>query len=114
MGLTLNQVRVSAFECGGFSLRSTIRDNWYLGLFAFAWLDLFRQLSYTWTTNEQYSYGWFVPLFVLYLAWRKWTDRPAPEPRRQSWWSIGLAGLATSGYLPIRMIHEANPDWPLI
>mgnify|MGYP000444779434 CR=1 FL=1 len=31
------------------------------------WLDLIRQLSYTWSTNEQYAYGWFVPIFAAAL-----------------------------------------------
>src|SRR2546421_8773070 len=28
--------------------------------------------------NEQYSYGWFVPFFALYLFWLRWEDKPQP------------------------------------
>src|SRR2546427_8955834 len=49
-------------------------------LFGVLWLDLIRQLSYQWSTNEQYSYGWFVPFFALGLLWRRWACRPAPTP----------------------------------
>jgi hypothetical protein len=38
----------------------------YLTLVAFAalWADLIHQLSYVWRTDEQYAYGWFVPLLA--------------------------------------------------
>jgi exosortase len=49
-----------------------------IGLFAILWLDLIRQLHYTWDTREQYAYGWFVPFFALFLLWRRWADRPGP------------------------------------
>ena len=40
------------------------------------WLVLWRQLSGEWSVNDQYSYGWFVPLFALFLFWLRWEDRP--------------------------------------
>ena len=56
-----------------------------VALFAVLWLDLIRQLSYQWETNDQYAYGWFVPLFALALLWRRWQDRPGEngESRKQ-------------------------------
>jgi exosortase/archaeosortase family protein len=47
-----------------------------VGLFSVLWLDLIRQLSYQWSNNEQYAYGWFVPFLALGLFWRKWPTRP--------------------------------------
>lgn len=41
------------------------------------WLILCRHLSGEWSSNEQYSYGWFVPFFAAYLFWLRWEDRPA-------------------------------------
>jgi len=35
---------------------------------------LCRQLSYEWSSNEQYSYGWFVPFFAGFLFWLSWED----------------------------------------
>jgi hypothetical protein len=39
---------------------------------AFLWFSLCRHLSAEWIYNEQYSYGWFVPFFVLFLFWLRW------------------------------------------
>src|SRR5438046_1448134 len=47
------------------------------------WFILFWQVSGEWSINEQYSYGWFVPFFALYLFWLRWEDRPASEVRSQ-------------------------------
>src|SRR4051794_21395684 len=84
-----------------------------LALFSLLWVDLIRQLSFQWSTNEQYSYGWFVPFFALGLLWRRYTCRPAPErvasPR---WLTVTIPTLAAV-LVPIRLVHEANPDWPL-
>src|SRR5436309_15939393 len=83
-----------------------------LALFGVLWLDLIRQLSYQWSTNEQYSYGWFVPFFALGLLWRRWACRPAAKPvAAPVWVNLFVAGMA-SVLLPARIVHEANPDWP--
>ena len=83
-------------------------------LFSLLWIDLLRQLSYTWETREQYSYGWFVPLFGFYLFWRRWTDRPDPRPKPSPLWLlIPIWGMAAF-LLPLRVIFEINADWPLI
>ncbi len=89
------------------------------------WFVLCRHLSDEWSVNEQYSYGWFVPFFALFLFWLRWEDRPAagrnpaerPTPNVQrptSNWSslaIGIAILALLVLLPIRVFELANPDW---
>src|SRR5437762_92780 len=84
-----------------------------LALFGVLWLDLIRQLSYQWSTNEQYSYGWFVPIFALGLLWRRWVCRPVPRPVAAPAWLIALVAMLAAVLLPARVIHEANPDWPL-
>ena len=43
---------------------------------ALLWFILCRQLANEWSANEQYSYGWFVPFFALFLFWLRWEDRP--------------------------------------
>jgi hypothetical protein len=83
-------------------------------LLTILWVDLVRQLSYTWETNEQYAYGWFVPFLALGLLFRKWTSRPAPQPQELSFWPALLLILFAICFLPLRVIHEVNPDWPLI
>ena len=98
------------------------------------WFVLCRQLSGEWSVNEQYSFGWFVPFFALYLFWLRWQDRPAPEVRRQtSEVSLPRRSLArrrvVSGQklvalvigiialfllLPVRLFEIANPEWRLL
>ncbi len=91
------------------------------------WFICFRHLSAEWSYNEQYSYGWFVPFFALYLFWLRWEDRPqpypAPEARRSNQApgrnSLGIATIIASTIaigallllLPVRLIEIANPDW---
>jgi exosortase len=90
-----------------------------LALFSVLWLDLLRQLSYRWATNEQYTYGWFVPLLALGLFWRRWSTRPSAEAPRSEVNSqspvvvtifIFIVALLL---LPVRVVHEINQDWPL-
>src|SRR5687767_10889099 len=89
------------------------------------WFVLCRHLSDEWSVNEQYSYGWFVPFFALFLFWLRWEDRPAPGrnpaerptsnvQRPTSNWSkfaMAIAILALLILLPVRLFELANPDW---
>jgi exosortase len=98
------------------------------------WLICFRHLSAEWSYNEQYSYGWFVPFFALYLFWLRWEDAPALQPpeirnqepevsgqrsevaavdlnRHHSTLIATFAIAALFLLLPIRLIEIANPDW---
>src|SRR5437763_4383184 len=100
------------------------------------WFVLCRHLSSEWSVNEQYSYGWFVPLFAVFLFWLRWDDRPGPErpkakgqrlngdgenderptPNVQSRIkgkaiAIGIAILALLILFPVRLFEVANPDW---
>ena len=45
-----------------------------IAFFAVLWLGLWRQLSGEWSVNDQYSYGWFVPLFAIVLFWLRFED----------------------------------------
>jgi exosortase len=42
--------------------------------FAGLWGILWWQLSGEWSVNDQYSYGWFVPLFAIVLFWLRFED----------------------------------------
>ena len=95
-----------------------------LALFSVLWLDLIRQLSYTWQTDEQYSYGWFVPILALGLFIKKWPTRPGlttdhrPRTTDQAGFSRFSFYFLLSTFcfflLPLRVIHEINQDWPII
>src|SRR4029077_15276031 len=93
------------------------------------WFVLCKQLSSEWSVNEQYSFGWFVPFFALYLFWLRWQDRPPPQipklvlsdsrmdPKSQAR-NNGFAALiaipALLLLLPVRVFEIANPEWRLL
>jgi exosortase len=82
--------------------------------FLFLWLELIFQLQSEWSLNPQYSYGWAVPFLALWLFYRRWIRRPAPDAPRHPGLTISLALLAAAVLLPARLIAVANPDWRLI
>jgi len=75
------------------------------------WVMLWSQLAPEWWLNEQYGYGMFVPLLGAYLLWRRWADRPEPEPMRQNALLWGSLVLLIILLYPIRIIYNANADW---
>src|SRR5256714_8770097 len=96
--------------------------------FAALWLGLWLQLSGEWSVNDQYSYGWFVPLFALILFWLRWEDRPKtafksqrPEVGGQKTnneeritnnaIALVIAIVALLLLFPIRLFEIGNPDW---
>lgn len=97
------------------ALRERWRGGGWLVLAGGAlWLLLIRQLRGEWTLNEQYHYGWFVPLLALYLGWEAWQCRPVlqrPGSRRGIIFCLGLLLLFL---FPIRLVQESNPDWRLV
>ncbi len=125
------EVRRSAISAFSFQL-SAFSSFLSLAAFSVLWIDLIRQLSYQWSTNEQYAYGWFVPFLALGLILKKWPYRPTPSHRssvisdQSSVRSISAFSFQLSAFLPalcvlfallllpLRVIHEINQDWPLI
>ncbi len=82
--------------------------------FSVLWIDLVRMLSHTWQTREQYSYGWFVPIFGAYLFASRWLDRPTPQPGPGLPAQSALVTALLCGLLPLRVVFEINADWPLL
>lgn len=81
------------------------------------WANLCRHLSYEWSFNEQYNFGWFVPFFAAYLFWLRWENRPKPAPppanhRWQAWIVVAVPALFL--LLPVRLFDVANPDWRVL
>ena len=59
--------------------------------------------SHWWRVKEDYSFGWLVPIFVLYVVYDRWPNllaglsaatAAAPSPRWVRWTLNSLAGLA--------------------
>src|SRR5438309_11997808 len=96
----------------------SIRGILVVALFAALWGILWWQLSGEWSVNDQYSYGWFVPLFAIVLFWLRWEDAPQPHaaaeapnsklqaPRLRS--AIGIAIVALLLLFPIRPFEIGN------
>jgi exosortase len=57
---------------------------------AFAWSNLpaVMDLHQRWSHDPQYSHGYLVPLFALYLLWRRWSL--LPSTLRPAWWGIAI------------------------
>ena len=82
----------------------------------FLWLILCRHLSSEWSLNEQYSYGWFVPIFVAYLLWLRWESRPqaaaeAPNPNHQAPGKLQTSVFKHQGS---SIQHPASGQGPLV
>ncbi len=97
------------------------------------WAGLWRHLSGEWSVNDQYSYGWFVPLFAIVLFWLRFEDAPqlrarseeqgaednaateTPSSKLQAPGAKTIAILIAFGALlllfPIRLFEIGNPDW---
>lgn len=75
------------------------------------WLLAIRHLAPDWSLNEQYHYGWLVPLLALYLVKvrleRCPAQAPAPGPCRARWLLLAVA-FASVISMPLR---EANVQW---
>lgn len=77
---------------------------------AAVWVSFLSVFIPEWRINEQYGYGLFVPLLMLYLIWLRSEDRPAPVQKPSLLWVI--AGLLC--VLPFPALHVilgANPEW---
>ena len=85
---------------------------WLLPAFAVAcWVLAVRHLSNDWYLNEQYHYGWFVPLLAAYLVKVRFERYPEPGriPGAPGVCGILLVLALTSAFaMPLR---EANMEW---
>jgi exosortase len=94
----------------------SFRWLWFPAFALLCWWLAVRHLSSEWTLNEQYHYGWFVPLLAIYLVRIRLESPPelGAPPSRSGWllWLLLPAtALAEAVLLPIQ---EANPDWRLL
>lgn len=92
----------------------SLRLGFPIVVLAIVWVDQIRRLSFEWSTSDQYSYGWCVPFLCLVLFWLRWSTRPEASTTaiRGSWTVLALACALFLG--PVRVLHEVNPDWPLM
>src|SRR5438477_3923629 len=75
------------------------------------WFICCRHLSEEWRFNEQYNYGWFVPLFVAYLFWLRWEDRPPKSPVSNAGIQIAAIAMVALILPPLRIFEIASSDY---
>ncbi len=67
-------------------------------LLGFAYWDSLVYLVQQWTDDDNYSYGFFIPLIVGYLIWLR-RDRIVAAGIAPSWWGAALVGLGAALYV---------------
>ena len=45
-----------------------------VALLAYLWFRVIDHLRIEWSLNEQYAYGWAVPILCAYLFWKRWKN----------------------------------------
>ena len=87
-------------------------------LVLYSWFRAAEQLHVEWTVNEQYSFGWAVPILCAFLFWRRIQSlggAGTPQTSGQKNASLAFVSLlALVAFLFTRWIEEANPDWRLV
>lgn len=88
---------------------------WLLPAFALAcWALTIRHLAGEWSTNEQYHFGWLVPLLAAYLVKVRAERLPQPSPPSTHWPTAVLSLTLAVASILVMPIREANLDWRLV
>jgi len=75
------------------------------------WGYVVYRLGTLWHSNEDYAYGWFVPLLCLCLFWERWKRRPDRSPVRPAGGTFFLLAMFGLALLPAALFLEIIPDW---
>ena len=75
------------------------------------WGYVVYRLGTLWHSNENYAFGWFVPLLCLALFWERWKRRPARSPVRSRGGTFFMFGLFGFVLLPAALFLEIIPAW---
>lgn len=75
------------------------------------WFVVWSQQSLEWRVNPLYSYGWVIPALAGYLVYERFRDAAAPRRTALAWVPAAALAVVAVALVPLRVIHEANPDW---
>ena len=81
------------------------------GALILLWAYAVYRLGTLWHSNQDYAYGWFVPLLCLCLFWERWQHRPAREAIEASTGTLILWGALALTLLPSCLFLEVIPYW---
>jgi exosortase len=83
------------------------------GVLSLLWAYAVYRLGTLWYSNQDYAYGWFVPLLCLALFWERWQHRPAPELLSATTGPLIVFGVLALTLLPSCLFLEVIPYWRL-
>ena len=75
------------------------------------WVYVVYRLGTLWHSNEDYAFGWFVPLLCLCLFWERWKRRPARKSVRAAGGTFFMLGMFGLALLPAALFLEIIPNW---
>jgi exosortase len=78
---------------------------------AVLWGYVVYRLGTLWNGNDNYAFGWFVPLLCLALFWERWKRRPDRSPIRPAGGTFLLLGMFGLALLPTALFLEIIPYW---
>jgi exosortase len=90
-------------------MSSSIRALLVLGVIGWVYWPTLRELYDTWVNNPEYSHGMLVPLFALFLLYRRSTVPVASST--SSWPFVGFSALVLA--IAMRLVGSATSFLPL-
>ena len=75
------------------------------------WGYVVYRLGTLWHSNDDYAFGWFVPLLCLALFWERWKRRPARNSVRAAGGTFFMFGMFGLALLPGALFLEIIPNW---
>jgi exosortase len=77
--------------------------------FAWAYWQTFEELALAWSSDPQYSHGYFVPVFAVVLLWLRRAEAPKPW-LQPSWWGLPILVLTLAGWVYAARYAYLTPD----
>ena len=89
---------------------------WLAATAAFVWLywSSIRHLVNVWSTQDEYLYGFVVPIFVVFLLWLR-RDMIASFTGRGSWWGLPVLALwAVIRWASVYFNYGSLPEYSML
>jgi len=80
-----------------FDRRAQLQAALIAVAFTAVFYPVFLKLKYTWSTSSDWSHGWIIPLFSIYLVYTHW-DRIRRVPIRGAWLGLPVMLGGLLGY----------------
>ena len=75
------------------------------------WGYVVYRLGTLWHSNDDYAFGWFVPILCLCLFWERWKRRPTRKSVRAAGGTFFILGMFGLALLPGALFLEIIPNW---